>query len=47
MIYLMPLAIVSASGTAIAVVKSPVALRRGGASPVPQPPQLYLNGMIH
>jgi hypothetical protein len=34
MVYIMPPSIVSASGAAIDVVNGPVALRRGGASPV-------------
>lgn len=33
MTYIMPLSIASVNGTAIDVVNSPVALRRGGASP--------------
>jgi len=37
MVYIMPLSIVGAHNTAIGVVKSPVAFRRGGASPDPRP----------
>jgi hypothetical protein len=34
MTYIMPLSIVSVNGAAIDVVNGPVALKRGGASPV-------------
>lgn len=34
--YRMPLSIVGVNGTAIDVVNGPVALRHGGASPVPR-----------
>jgi hypothetical protein len=36
MLFMIPLLIIGADGTMISVVYGPVALRRGGASPVPR-----------
>lgn len=41
MTYIMPLLVVGVSSTAINVVTGPVALQRGGASPVPCAFSLY------
>lgn len=49
MLLMIPLLITGVNGTVISVVYGPVALRRGGASPVPRviPSITLLANMIH